>query len=326
MALTLFRNTGEGFRDVTAEVGLEGTEGWWNSLVAGDFDNDGDTDYVAGNLGLNTMFRASPDEPVRVHAADFDRNGTIDPVLSRYIDGESYAIASRDLMNDQMLAMKGRFTRYIDYAGATLEETLSQEERDRALVLRAARFESSYLENRGGTFTVAALPTAAQFTPIYGMTAGDFDGDGNLDLVAVGNSHAPDIQTGRYDASFGTVLLGDGGGGFRSAGGAETGFFVEGQGRGVAELAIDDGRSMVLVTRNDDGPLLFLPLRTGAGDCVPIGPLDTHALITLADGSSRRVEFHHGSTYLSQSSRVLRVPVGARSVVIHDSRGGTRTL
>ena len=327
MDLTLFRNTGSGFRNVTAEAGLAGTSGWWNTLAAGDFDNDGDIDYVAGNLGLNSMYTASADEPVRVHAADFDRNGSIDPVLSRYIDGRSYPIASRDLLIDQMIAMKGRFTRYIDYAGATLEQTLSREERESALVLEAVQFASSYIENLGdGSFAVRPLPTEAQVSPIYGLLTGDFDADGQLDVLAVGNSHAPDTQSGWYDASFGALLLGDGAGGFTPGSGATDGFWVEGQARGIGELVVDPERSLIVVTRNDETALAFLPLRTRAHVCMPVGALDTHAEITLADGRVRRQELHYGSSYLSQSSRFLRVPPDARNVVVHDSRGQARTL
>jgi hypothetical protein len=326
MNLTVFRNTGDGFVDATASAGLDGTEGWWNSLVAGDFDSDGDTDFVAGNLGLNTLYTASPDEPVRVHAADFDDNGSIDPVISRYIDGESYPVASRDLLIDQMIAMKGRFGRYVDYAGATLEETLSSVERERAVVRRAVRFESSYVENRGdGTFAVHSLPMPAQVAPIYGLLARDFDGDGHLDVIGVGNSTAPDIETGQYVGSYGTLLLGDGTGGFRPAG-PESGFFTEGEGRGLAELAVDETRTVVLVARNDAPVQTFVPLATDGALCLPVQPLDTHAVITFRDGRTRRVELPYGSSYLSQSSRVLNVPPDADRVVIHDSRGGSRAL
>ncbi|MDX1675633.1 MAG: VCBS repeat-containing protein, partial [Longimicrobiales bacterium] len=317
-----FHNTGSGFEDRTAEAGLAGTEGWWNSLAAGDFDNDGDTDYVAGNLGLNTGFKATPEEPVRVHAADFDDNGSIDPILSRYIDGVRYPIASRDQLIDQMIGMKGRFPRHIDYAEATLEETLSEREREEALVLEAVRFESSHLENLGdGTFAVRALPVEAQVAPLYGLLTGDFDGDGNVDVMGVGNTTAPDVQTGQYVASFGTLLLGDGAGGFRP----DPGFFTDGEGRGLARIALGDGRFAIIVARNSDRAQLFHA--TGA-DLVPVqvGPLETHAVITLRDGRTRRVELYHGSSYLSQSSRTLPVPADAQRVVIHDARGETRVV
>jgi hypothetical protein len=327
MPLTLFRNTGAGFQDVTDDAGLRGTEGWWRSLVSGDFDDDGDTDYVAGNLGLNTKYSASPEQPVRVHAADFDENGSIDPVLSRFIDGRSYAVGSRDQLIDQMMAMGARFPSYIEYAGATLEETLSEAERDRALVLSAVRFESSFLENRGdGTFAVRSLPMAAQIAPVYGMLTGDFDDDGDLDLVAVGNTSSPDIETGQYTASYGLLLRGDGRGQFRVDASAAAGFFVEGEGRAITGIATGASGSTVLVTRNDNDAVAFHPLRQAAARRVQLSPLESHAILSLADGGTRRVELMYGSGYLSQSSRVLVIPEGAREVVIHDSQGGRRVI
>jgi len=322
MPITFLRNDRGRFVDVTAATGLGATNGWWNSLAAGDFDHDGDTDYLVGNVGLNTKYRASQSEPLRVHAGDFDRNGSIDPVLSAYSDGRSYAVASRDLLVEQMIAMQGRFPKYSDYAKATLERTLSKEERDSAFVGQAVTLASSYLENRGGgRFALRPLPIAAQIAPVFGMLARDVDGDGNLDALLVGNSYASETQAGWDDASIGALLLGDGKGGFRFRNGAESGFFVDGDARAIADVKVDETRSLVLVTQNHDSLRVFSPLRSRAGRTVAVAPLDAYALITEASGRTRREELYYGSTYLSQSSRYLRVPAGATKVVVFDSRG-----
>jgi len=327
MPLTFFRNLGGRFEDVTASTGLGATQGWWNSLVAGDFDHDGDIDYVAGNLGLNTRYRATEQEPVRVHAGDFDRNGSLDPVLSSYLGGKSYPIASRDLMVDQMISMKGRFKRYEDYARATLDETLSPAERASAFVASSVTFASVYLENRGGgKFVRRALPVPAQVAPVYGMLATDADGDGNLDVLLVGNSYGPETQAGWDDASIGTVLLGDGKGSFRHLNGSASGFYVPGNAKAVSDLLVDDHRSMVLVTQNADSLLTFAATRRGDGRAVRVQPLDSYALLTRADGRTTREELHYGSTYLSQSSRYLWITRDIVKAVVVDSRGASRSL
>jgi hypothetical protein len=296
-------------------------------VVAGDFDHDGDTDYIAGNLGLNTKYRASAEEPVRVHAADFDQNGSIDPVLSRYVQGESYPVASRDLMIDQMSGMQRRFPRYAAYAGATLEQTLSAEERAQASVATAVTFASAFIENEGGgTFALRPLPLPAQVAPTFGMLTGDLDADSNLDVVMAGNWYARDTHSGRDDASIGGVLLGDGKGGFRYLSGIETGFFVEGDARAVAEVVLDHSQSLVLVTQNDDSLRVFSPVRAGDARYVRLQPLDAYALVTRADGTTQKEEFYYGSTYLSQSSRYLKVRGDILKVVLYDSRGRSRTL
>jgi hypothetical protein len=325
LPLTFFKNTSGRLEDVTATTALPATNGWWNSLVAGDFDNDGDTDYIAGNRGLNSRHRASESEPMRLHAADFDQNGSLDPVLSRYIQGKSYPVAPRDLMIDQMIGMKGRFPRFSDYARATLEETLSREELGQARVLQSVLFASSYVENLGGgKFTLRPLPLHAQIAPVFGMLTGDFDADGNLDVLLAGNSHAPDTQTGWFDASIGAVLLGDGRGGFRYINGTESGFFVDGNAKGLAQLVLDDGRSLILATQNNDSLRVFSPVSSARS--VALQPLDALALLTFADGSTRVQEFFYGSGYLSQSSRRLMLPANVRSAVIFDSRGDGREV
>jgi len=327
MPITFFRNRHGRFENVTALTGLGATNGWWNSLVAGDFDGDADTDYLVGNLGLNSTYRATEQEPLRVYAADFDRNGTLDPVLFTSVQGTSYPVASRDLMIAQMIGIRGRFPRYADYAAATEERTLSPEERAHAYAARAVTLASSYVENLGGgKFALRPLPLTAQIAPTFGMLAGDFDADGNLDVLLVGNSYAESAQAGRGDASIGGVLLGDGTGHFRYVSGAASGFYVPGDAKAVAELVLDDAHSLVLVTQNDDSLKVFAPLSRGPMRNLRLDALDSYAVLTLADGTTRRQELYYGSTYLSQSSRFLKVPDEVTGVTVYDSRGRSRDL
>jgi hypothetical protein len=264
---------------------------------------------------------------VRVHAGDFDKNGSLDPIVSAYVDGKSYPVASRDLLTEQLIAMKGRFPRYSDYGKATLEQTLSEGERDSAYVARSVNFASGYLENLGaGKFALRPLPKLAQIAPIYGMLADDLDGDGNLDVLLAGNSYAGETQTGWDDASIGGVLLGDGKGRFRYLNGSTSGFFVDGNAKGIADLVLDEKHSLVLVTQNNDSLRVFSPARTGQEQNVKVAPLDAYVLLTQASGATQRRELYHGSTYLSQSSRYLRVPTGVVKAVVYDSRGRSRTL
>jgi hypothetical protein len=326
MPLTFFRNKGGRLTNVTASTGLGASQGWWNSLVAGDFDGDGDVDYLAGNLGLNSRFKASAAEPVRVVARDFDENGSVDPVLSYYLQGKSYPVAPRDVMIDQIIGMKGRFKRYTDYARATMDETFSAEELKGAYVGESSTMQSSMVENLGnGRFALRTLPARAQFAPAYGLLAGDRNGDGRIDVLMVGNSYATETLSGWYDASIGVSLLGNGKGGFTDAAYEKSGFFVEGDAKAVGEVMVDGTRSLVLVTQNNDSLRVFSSARA-SGRGVKLRPLDARAVVTLADGSTRREEFYYGSTYLSQSSRVLSVPAGATRAVIYDYAGGSRAI
>ncbi len=325
MPLTFFKNTGGRLADVTAATGLEHTAGWWNSLTAGDFDGDGDTDYVAGNLGLNSIYKASEDEPVRIHAKDFDENGDLDAVLSRYIQGRSYPAHTRDDMTAQMVGMKRRFQTYTAYAEAPFDQTFTRAELEGAYVREAVRFQTSYLENRGdGTFAIRPLPLRAQIAPVFGMRAGDYDGDGHLDLLLVGNSYAAHPQAGWYDASLGGFFKGGGDGTFAFVSHAESGFFVDGNARSLTEVTTGEHASLVLAAQNGDSLRAFAPRRSAPH--VRLRPLDRYALLTFADGTTRKAEFYHGAGYLSQSSRVLKTPEALEQAVIYDSRGQRRTL
>jgi hypothetical protein len=326
MPIRFFRNEGGQFTEVTDQTGLTNTAGWWNSLAAGDFDRDGDTDYVAGNLGLNTRYEASPDQPVRVHAKDFDGNGTLDPILSHYVGGTQVPAHGRRELLDKILGMMRRFPTHQAYAEATFDDLFTEEELAGAYTAAAVRFETSYLENRGdGTFRLRALPMRAQTAPVFGMQVGDYTGDGALDLLMVGNWYAPDRETGRADAFVGALLRGDGTGHFAPVDPAASGFVVTGDAKGLAEVATGEGPPLLVATQNKDS------LRTHVAErrpeqTVPVRPLDRSATLRYADGASRTVELYHGAGYLSQSSRALRVPPGVEEIVLRGSGGERRTV
>ncbi len=328
MPVSVFKNDkDDGFTEVTEESGLEGTSGWWMSLAAGDFDEDGDTDYVAGNLGLNTRYEAAPGAPVQIHAKDYDENGQIDPVLTYVVNGTRYPVPRRDEMIAQIPGLKARFPMYEKYATASFSEAFTDEERAAAYVKEAARFETSYLENEGGgTFSVRALPRSVQIAPVFGMETGDFDGNGHLDLLMVGNWYAPNIRTGRADAFVGAHLHGDGTGQFSVRNGTENGFYVDGDAKATARVATGNGSSLVLVTQNSDSLKAFRSPRLDSMRTVQLRPLDQSAVLHFTDGRTRQAEFYYGSSYLSQSSRVLRVPPDVVRVVITNSTGERRTL
>jgi len=327
MPLTALQNNDGQFTDVTAEMGLGNTTGWWNSLTAGDFDNDGDVDYVAGNLGLNTEYKASEDQPVRIHANDFDGNGELDPILSRSIQGERYPAHPRSAMIRQIPGIQRRFPSHRAYGEAPFDELFTESEMDGAYVAEAVHFETSYVENQGGTFQVRPLPIQAQFAPVFGLQAGDYDSNGELDLLLTGNSYAPDTQTGRYDALVGAFFRGDGTGRFTFVDHTTSGFFVDGDAKGLAEVTAGPNQPLVLATQNSDSLRAFqhapeVPRRR----VVPLQPLDRYATLRFEDGRTRRQEFFYGASYLSQSSRFLRVPDAAAEAVIYDAQGTSRTL
>jgi len=325
MPLMFFHNEEGKLVDRTEATGLKNTSGWWNSLVGGDFDQDGDIDYLAGNLGLNTRYQVTPDQPLSIYAKDYDNNGRIDPVMCYYVQGKKYIAHSRTDIFKQINAMRARFTTYTDYAEATFDESFLPQELKDAYVVRGEQFASSYLENLGhGKFSIKQLPIEAQLSPIFGMITGDYDQDGNLDVLTVGNFYASEVSTGRYDASIGLYLRGDGKGNFEPTRVTESGFFADGDAKGLAQIRIEGGSTLVLVA-NNAGQMGSYEVKL-PGQVIHAQNQETHALIRQKNGKTYKQEFYYGSTYLSQSSRSLVLSKEVESVVIYDYLGNSRTI
>ena len=322
MPVKFFKNHHGKLKEYTSETGLQHTNGWWNSIVSADFDKDGDMDYVLGNLGLNSPLKASAEQPVCVYANDYDKDGRLDPVLCHYIGGVEHVVASRDDMNRQMNSMRGRFRTYEAYAGVDFRKMFRQDEIKAASVLKSERFESSYFENKGGgKFVMQSLPLQAQFSPINGMLAGDFNGDGNVDVLAVGNSFSTEVQTGRYDAQGSLLLTGDGRGGFSVISNM---MHLKGDNKSIVEMYGATGKPIVVVGVNSDSIRIFSQSRIEKK--IEIEPYDQFALIKEKNGKTYRHEFYYGGTYISQSERMLKLPATAQSVEIFNSKGSKRTI
>jgi len=307
---------------------LQGQKGWWNSLVAGDFDRDGDMDYIAGNLGENAKMRASDTEPVRIYANDFDNNGFYDAIPTLYLPDEKgqrreFTFHGRDDLIKQMIATRKRFPLYKDFTQASIDKLLTPEERAKALVLEANYLQSAYIENKGdGTFAMHALPTPAQMAPVFGMVTTDVDQDGNLDVMLVGNDFSGEVSMGRYDALNGLWLKGDGKGGFTAQSIATSGFYVPGNAKGLAQMASADGHELLVATQNRGRLCVFRNSKPVPS--VRLRTTDMSALLTFADGKKQKVEFSYGNSFLSQSARTLLVDPQVKAIEITDSKGNKR--
>jgi hypothetical protein len=257
MPITVFHNTGEGRLERAEVPGLEKSHGWWNRIVAGDFTGDGRTDFVVGNLGLNTRLQATVREPLTMYVKDFDRNGSVEHILSQYNDGTSYPIALRDDLISALPFLRPRYPDYEGYALQTVTDIFSPDELADAVVKQAYTFATSLARNEGdGSFTLLPLPLEAQIAPVYGILPVDVDGDGHLDLLLAGNFDGVKPELGRMSASHGLVLRGDGTGIFQPVLPAESGFLVPGQARDIRRIRAGQ-RDLYFVTRNNDRPLVF---------------------------------------------------------------------
>lgn len=306
MAPRFFKNDKGVLKDISEETGLKNSSGWWNSIAAGDFDKDGDTDYLLGNWGLNGTYKASIKEPITIYAKDFDNNGSLDPLISCYRQGQEHLIYARDVLASQITAMKGRFKTYEAYAAAPFKDMFLKEELVDVYSLKAETLSSSYVENLGnGTFKITPLPLKAQFAPIFGMNVGDFNDDGNLDALLTGNFYSTEALTGQYDALIGLCLLGDGKGGFTPEDAAKSGLKIDGDAKGLVQLGSANGYPMVLAGQNS-GPIKAYSYKNGT-KAIAVESDVAYAMVHQKNGSIYKHEFAYGGSYLSHSSRELRL-------------------
>jgi enediyne biosynthesis protein E4 len=304
---------------------LIGTSGWWNSLTAGDFDRDGDIDYIAGNVGLNSRYKGNAKEPICIYANDYDKNGSVDPVMTYYLQGTKHIVHARDELISQITAMKTRFRKYKEYSEATFEESFLKSELESAYVVCSEIFETTYIENIGeGNFIIQALPLEAQFAPVNGMVAEDFDRDGSLDILIAGNLYAAEVNTGHYDASMGLFLRGDGKGNFTLVRPIQSGFYADGDAKGMAKLLSANGGTLILVG-NNSGPLTTYFVEIVTKNYQP-SSTDAYALVTLKNGDTYKHEFYYGSTYLSQSSRSLNYPPDTKTIKVFNFKGESKDV
>ena len=325
MPITYFKNNGGKNFEKIENTSLSHTTGWWNSLTAGDYDQDGDMDYIAGNLGLNTRYKGTTDEPLCIYAKDYDKNGSLDPLMTYYLQGKKVLVHARDELISQISVMRQRFKKYQDYASVTFEESFLPAELEGAYVTCSERFETSYLENIGnGNFNIKALPTEIQFAPVYGVVSSDFNQDGFLDVLAVGNSYSTEVSNGFCDASVGLYLQGDGQGNFKPLTPEASGFYADGDAKGMAMLMDKNGHNLLLIGNNSGKMEAYATTKTQK--FISVKKTDAYAMIKKGNGTIYKQEFSYGSTYLSQSSRQLSIPKDAVLIEIFDAKGNARNV
>ena len=307
-------NRGKGFEDWTEKAGFAtaGT-GWWTSIAAADFNGDGRPDYVVGNVGLNTQYHADPQHPALLFSGDFRGNGSTQLIEAYYEGDRLYPWRSRRGIAAAIPSVLKRFPRNEYYERATLGEILGEDKLAQARRFAATEFHSGvFLSQPDGTYRFEPLPRLAQISPLQGLVAGDFDGDGRADIYAVQNSYAPIPSVGRFDSGLSQLLRGDGHGHFTPVPVAESGLLVPGDAKALAVLDLDqDGWPDFLVSRNNNTTLAFrnngvagrhslrILLQGPAGNPTAVGARIT---VELADGSTQTSEVYAGSGYYSQST------------------------
>ena len=252
MPVSIFKFENGSYVNHTSNYGINDKLGWWNSISIADINSDGYKDIIAGNLGLNSIFKASNQKPVELYYKDFDNNGSLDAVITNYNQGVSYPLHNRDRMLDQMVMLKKRFTRYAPYASATINDIFTPEELQNVKILKANHLEHTlFLNDNGKHFTSKTLPFETQISVVNDAVITDLNNDDKLDIIIGGNFYGTDAEYGRYDASIGATLLNTGDSNFNAVSTTESGLNIKGNVQHIKTLQVK-GRPHILVIRNNE--------------------------------------------------------------------------
>ncbi|MEL6809774.1 MAG: VCBS repeat-containing protein [Bacteroidota bacterium] len=254
MPISILLNTGKELK--AHDANLNSSQGWWNTLEVADYDQDGDMDIVAGNWGLNTRLSATPDQPLQLYLSDFDENGKVDPILTYYYNGIETTLATKDELVKQLPFLNKKYLSYQEFASANLEELFGKEPIRASDKKKVNSLSTTYFENNGNnTYTARSLPPITQFSKVEDIWTEDFNKDGFLDILLVGNFYETSTQIGRLDGSQGTLLLNDTQGYFRVP--KQPSLNINGACRSIEKIMTNQN-TYYIVGRNNDSPLFLI--------------------------------------------------------------------
>ena len=253
MGIKVFINENGKLIDKSDEFLDNAYQGWWNTIEVNDLDGDGDMDFIVGNLGMNNQMKASRESPVSMQYADYDDNGSVDPILFYHIQGKSFPYASRDELIAQLPMLKKRFVDYESYSSAVLETIFTEKEQALSKELVATTFETSvFINNANQQFAKMSLPIEAQFSPVYSIAVLDVNGDDILDIILGGNLEKTRVRTGKYTGNNGFVFIGNISGTYHYLNQNNSGLNVSGD---VRKIIIDGDR--ILFGRNNSDVMIY---------------------------------------------------------------------
>jgi hypothetical protein len=262
MPVRVFKNNITSFKEISNELGLSQTEGWWNCVEVVDLNGDAFPEIIAGNTGKNSFFQPTKEKPVQIVAKDFDKNSSVDPIVTYYneVEKDRFIVHNRLVVIDQIPWLKKRFETFRQYASAPFEKALTEQDRAGASMFNVYSLSSKIFVNHAGkTLSATDLPEIAQLSVINDILVTDVNKDGRTDLITIGNNYSQETLFGRYDASFGAVFLGDGKLNWTSLTPSQTNFFAAGDAKFMQVIKSNSGRYLLVVNNNSPAVYFKMP-------------------------------------------------------------------
>lgn len=256
MPISLFENKNGLFVPKSNEVGLDFTNGFWNTVEIADLNADGYMDMVVGNHGLNTRFTASAKKPIRMYLKDFDDNGKTEHIITTYKGEKSFPLIGKADLVSQLPYLKKKYLKFKSYESQTVEDIFGAQAINTARMLEVHTTTTTCYINQNGVFKEHKLPPEVQFAPVYAIEVLDYDKDGHQDLLVGGNFYWSKPEVGIYDASRVSFLKGNGKGDFKFIEANESGVYVKGEVRAIKTITVGDKKETMLLRMNDSLSIL----------------------------------------------------------------------
>jgi hypothetical protein len=257
MPVMIFKNQDGHYLNISS-TGLSESKGWWNKIIIADINHDDKPDIIAGNHGLNSRFRTNTEHPLCMYVNDFDLNGSVEQIICEYNGNESYPLLLRHDLLSRIPSLKKKYLTYKNYALQHITDIFTPGQMEHAIKLEATSFESSVFINEWPSFERKALPSEAQFSPVFGISVNDINKDSNPDLIMGGNLFGVKPEIGRFDASDGLILEGDGLGNFAPAP-IVTHLCINGEIRDIQSIQFRDKAAIVVARNNNSALIIQLP-------------------------------------------------------------------
>ena len=305
-------NNKNGILKLHNQGGIKNVKGLWNSINGADLDNDGDMDYVLGNYGQNSLVKASEQYPFRIYAKDFDNNSSYDFIPTTYWKNEKGIMAETpyhvkgDLIKE-LIGFRKKYVSYSKYALAPIDSIITPKFKTGAYIIEANHLSTSLMINNGeGKFTIQSLPIEAQFSTIYGTQIDDFNNDGFLDIMLIGNNYGSEQTNGRMDANYGTLLIGNGNNIFTYSN--SSGLVLRNDSRAIAQINCNKLSNTWAFTSNNGAIKSYTisnknKMYTYKNDVKKIVCYDK------LNKRLKTIETYYGNSYLSQSSKTIYLPL-----------------